>query len=67
MAVQEGDSVPEPGPDLQYDLAHESMAQAGAAAKQAGQHGDPEVYVATETEGFQGDYGYDLAHDVPKR
>ena len=49
-------------PDLEYDLAHESS---GAPAHE--QEEKPSVYVATETEGYDGDYGYDMAHDVPGR
>ena len=48
--------------DLEYDLAHE--ATAGADAQPARE--EP-VYVPTETKDYAGDYGYDLAHDVPGR
>lgn len=68
MTVEHGGTAPEPNSDLEYDLAHEVADHAGPdATTPAGQQGNPEVYVATETEGFDGDYGYDLAHDVPKR
>ena len=54
------------GPDLEYDLAHESQPLQGAGP--AGDDRPPApVYVVTETEGYDGDYGYDLAHDVPRR
>ncbi len=48
--------------DLEYDLAHEwaTNRARGAVAR-------PSVYVATETIDTGGDYGYDLAHDVPGR
>jgi hypothetical protein len=59
----EQDAQPEPAPDLEYDLAHEGQA----AGRESGPRRDEPVYVATTTEGFDGDYGYDLAHDVPGR
>ena len=49
--------------DLEYDLAHE-------AANQVQQHHPVReaVHVATQTPQYDdGDYGYDLAHDVPGR
>lgn len=49
-------------PDLEYDLAHE----ASGAAEHEEEPAQP-VYVATETQGYDGDYGYDMAHDVPGR
>jgi hypothetical protein len=54
--------------DLEYDLAHEPEAAAGAGEPPPGQQQRPQVYVATETRDYPGgDYGYDLAHDVPGR
>jgi hypothetical protein len=55
-------SAADPGEDLEYDLAHEWAARPVAAA-----HIPPSVYVATQTPDQGGDYGYDLAHDVPGR
>lgn len=55
---------PQPEADLEYDLAHEwtrGLDDASAA------RGQPSVYVATETLDQDGDYGYDMAHDVPSR
>jgi len=57
---------PDPGPqtDLEYDLAHEWTAVPRAAeVTQA----PPNVYVPTETVDQSGDYGYDMAHDIPGR
>jgi hypothetical protein len=56
---------PRPEADLEYDLAHEWTAgpEGGAANVQP----SPSVYVATETADLGGDYGYDMAHDVPGR
>jgi hypothetical protein len=58
----------EPGSDLEYDLAHEStggIAAGGDLPPRQDQR--PSVYVPTETKDYDGDYGYDLAHDVPGR
>lgn len=49
------------GSDLEYDLAHE-VAGATTAAEAPP---SPHIQVATQTD-YDGDYGYDLAHDVPK-
>lgn len=50
--------------DLEYDLAHDwaDDPRPSVAIIDA-----PTVCVATETEDQGGDYGYDLAHDVPGR
>lgn len=54
--------------DLEYDLAHEQVTGAGGATDAAPAEPETEtVYVATETSGYDGDYEYDLAHDVPGR
>lgn len=55
---------PQPETDLEYDLAHEW--DAGPLHPEA-RRVNPSVYVATETADRDGDYGYDLAHDVPPR
>jgi hypothetical protein len=54
-------SAPDPGPapDLEYDLAHEVTAP-GAPYRDAAP-----VQVSTQTD-HDGDYGYDLAHDIPR-
>jgi hypothetical protein len=55
-----------PAPDLEYDLAHECAA---AAARDPSSDSDPAttaIRVETQTSGYDGDYSYDLAHDVPK-
>ncbi len=59
-----------PAPDLEYDLAHEAGIPAGPDATppaRAGEEKNPMITVVTETEGYDGDYGYDLAHDIPGR
>ena len=55
---------PQHEPDLEYDLAHEST---GTDAPSKPDENRDHVQVATETPGYAGDYGYDLAHDVPGR
>ncbi len=53
----------QPDTDLEYDLAHEWAADPHAAAA----HPAVIVQVVTETDDPGGDYGYDLAHGVPRR
>lgn len=61
--------VPAQAEDLEYDLAHEQVEGAGRVTDAAHEEEKaPEsVYVATETSEYDGDYAYDLAHDVPGR
>jgi hypothetical protein len=58
-------SRPDPPSDLEYDLAHEGQSPQ-AAPSTADRPREP-VHVPTETPEYDGDYGYDLAHDVPGR
>ena len=53
----------EPVPDLEYDLAHETSGERAEPADRPQER----IYVATQTDDSGGDYGYDLAHDVPRR
>ena len=53
----------QPDTDLEYDLAHEWAADPQAARS----HPGVIVQVSTETDDQGGDYGYDMAHDVPRR
>jgi hypothetical protein len=53
----------QPETDLEYDLAHEWAADPHAAPT----HPAVTVQVVTETDDRGGDYGYDLAHGVPRR
>jgi hypothetical protein len=57
------DVVGQPDSDLEYDLAHEWAADPHAPTSRPGVI----VQVATETDDWGGDYGYDMAHDVPRR
>ncbi len=61
MNDHQHDSASGPGADLEYDLAHEASGAATSAA-----HED-HVAVVTGTPEYDGDYSYDLAHDVPGR
>lgn len=52
--------------DLEYDLAHEAHEAVEQPARHEPHH-EP-VQVSTETPAYdEGDYGYDLAHEVPGR
>jgi hypothetical protein len=53
--------APLTGGDLEYDLAHEAGGEPDAARPAA-----PDLLVATATPDYDGDYSYDLAHDVPR-
>lgn len=53
----------QPDSDLEYDLAHEWAADPHASTSRPGVI----VQVSTETDDPGGDYGYDMAHDVPRR
>ena len=55
------DPVPEPGADLEYDLAHE----ASGADTVVGPEEKARETVVTATPAYDGDYSYDLAHDIP--
>jgi hypothetical protein len=63
------EAPPAPAEDLEYDLAHEQVEGAGRAteAVPAPKEEPGPVYVATVTADYDGDYEYDLAHDVPGR
>ena len=51
--------------DLEYDLAHEAVADLDSAAPSQPARA-PASDVATRTGTYGGgDYGYDLAHDIP--
>jgi len=57
------DEIDQPDqPDLEYDLAHETDVRQVAPESVV-----EAVYVPTQTIDYDGDYGYDLAHEVPGR
>jgi hypothetical protein len=53
--------VPEPGADLEYDLAHETS---GAAVVVGPEEEGPRETVVIGTPAYDGDYSYDLAHGI---
>jgi hypothetical protein len=52
--------------DLEYDLAHDTATAADPGQRRAGHPDHEAALVATETSDTAGDYGYVLAHDIPK-
>jgi hypothetical protein len=52
--------------DLEYDLAHDAATDAVPGQRRAMHLDRPSTVVATETSDTASDYGYDLAHDIPK-
>jgi hypothetical protein len=56
----------EPVEDLEYDLAHESQGSQGKGSAPSPHLETTGSLVGTETPQADGDYGYDLAHDLPK-
>jgi len=52
--------------DLEYDLAHDAATDAGPNQRHPVHPEHPSTVVATESPDTAGDYGYDLAHDIPK-
>ena len=57
------DAFPEPGADLEYDLAHEAATGPTTVGPDRDQPTEP---VVTATPTYDGDYSYDLAHDIPR-
>jgi hypothetical protein len=53
----------EAGADLEYDLAHEAS---GVTTPVSPQNREQREAVVTATPEYDGDYSYDLAHDVPR-
>jgi hypothetical protein len=64
MSDGEPDPVVGPGTDLEYDLAHEATGPDIAGHPEAATSREP---VVTATPDYDGDYSYDLAHDIPGR
>ncbi|HTZ42869.1 MAG TPA: hypothetical protein VMB79_03335 [Jatrophihabitans sp.] len=54
----------EAGTDLEYDLAHEAAEIDADACSEDSP--EPVTQVANRTEAYDGDYGYDLAHELPE-
>ena len=57
------DPVPEPGADLEYDLAHETSG-AGIVVGPKQEEGPRETAVIGTSAYDGGDYSYDLAHGL---
>jgi hypothetical protein len=64
MSDGEPDPVVGPGTDLEYDLAHEATGPDTAVHPEAAKSREA---VVTATPDYDGDYSYDLAHDIPGR
>jgi NAD(P)H-dependent FMN reductase len=62
MSEQESEAVAQEGADLEYDLAHEASGETAAVRSRQPEQRDA---VVTATPEYDGDYSYDLAHDVP--
>jgi hypothetical protein len=56
--------VSQPGADLEYDLVHEASGAEMFAVPDDEQQREA---VVTGTPEYDGDYSYDLAHDIPGR
>ncbi len=54
----------QPAGDLEYDLAHEASTDDVAAGLA---DTEQQVTIVTRTAEYDGDYSYDLAHDIPGR
>jgi hypothetical protein len=70
MSDREPGPVVGPGTDLEYDLAHEAIRPDRTVHPDSTVHpegaGTREA-VVTATPDYDGDYSYDLAHDIPGR
>lgn len=63
MSDQQPDAITEAGADLEYDLAHEASAMTTPVSPH---NREQREAVVTATPEYDGDYSYDLAHDVPR-
>jgi hypothetical protein len=63
VADDQPDPNGESGEDLEYDLAHEA---AWESAKNSPISDEPRAAVLPEMPTDDGDYSYDLAHDIPR-
>jgi hypothetical protein len=63
VSDQQPRAITEAGADLEYDLAHEASGVTPPVSPQNGEHREA---VVTATPEYDGDYSYDLAHDVPR-
>ena len=61
MSDQQPGAITEVGADLEYDLAHE-----GSGVNVSPHNQMRREPVVTTTPEYDGDYSYDLAHDIPR-
>jgi hypothetical protein len=66
MTVDPSAGAAGPVSDLEYDLAHEGVEPAAPGRFSDQDPATAAIRVATQTSGYDGDYSYDLAHDVPR-
>ena len=66
MTDQPADA-PRGGEDLEYDLVHESDHDQRPPSTVDVEPADkPGAYVPNQTPTYDGDYGYDMSHDIPR-
>ena len=63
MSDQQAGAITEAGTDLEYHLAHEAS---GVTTPVSPHNREQREAVVTATPEYEGDYSYDLAHDVPR-
>jgi hypothetical protein len=63
MTQQQPSGFTERGTDLEYDLAHDASGLALPAPALEEKHG---YAVPTATPNYDGDFSYDLVHDIPR-
>jgi hypothetical protein len=63
VSDQQPGASTEAGADLEYDLAHEAS---GVTPPVSPHDREEREAVVTATPEYDGDYSYDLAHDVPR-
>jgi hypothetical protein len=63
VSDQQPGAITEAGADLEYDLAHEAI---GVTPPVSRHNREEREAVVTATPEYDGDYSYDLAHDVPR-
>jgi hypothetical protein len=63
VSDQQPGAITEAGADLEYDLAHEAS---GVTPPASPHKREVREAIVTATPEYDGDYSYDLAHDVPR-
>jgi hypothetical protein len=62
VSEQGSEGIADEGGDLEYDLAHEASVETNPVSSRSPEEREA---VVTATPEYDGDYSYDLAHDVP--